>query len=282
MNVGLLLDGITTGAILFLVTLGLLMIFGMMRIMNFAYGAFITVGAYATVITTERGISPWWALTLGPLLAAVVAAVVEPLVVRRLYSRPIDMILATWGISIVLTELLTIYFGRGAQPVVSPDLGALSIGDTSYPIYRLVLVPIALLIAVLLMFVLRGTRFGLIGRAVIMDETLAQNHGVNISLVRFVTFVVGSALAGLAGALLAPISSVDPNLGLGWLIMAFMLALLVGVSVPSLLVASLVMGFIQVGVASVLGTTFATLVIPVLVVLLLRFRPAGFIRQSLV
>lgn len=277
MTAGLFLDGLTTGAMFFLVTLGLLIIFGMMRIINFAYGAFVTVGAYVSVITTAYGISPWWSLLMAPLAAALLAMAIEPLIVRKLYKRPIDTILATWGLSLVITQLIVLYFGRGTQVVKTIDMGAVSILGTTYSAYRIALVPIAVVLGVALVFTLNRTRLGLIGRAVIMDENLAQSMGVNISLVRFATFVLGSSLAGFAGALLAPLASVDPNLGLPWLLAAFMISLLVGVSTYALAMASLLLGFAQVLVGDVLNATMATLAVPILVVLILRVRPQGFL-----
>lgn len=280
MTGGLFLDAITTGSLFFIVTLGLLVIFGMMRIINFAYGAFVTIGAYSSVITTSYSLSPLWAFALAPLLAAALAMLIEPTVLRRLYHRPIDTILATWGLSLVITQLISLYFGRGTQLVNTVDFGTVSVLGTIYPVYRLAMIPLAVLLGFALILILNHTRLGLIGRAVIMDENLAQSLGVNIRLVRFSTFTLGSAIGGFAGALLAPIASVDPNLGVPWLLAAFMIALLVGVSTSALAVACLFLGLAQVVVGDVLNATMATLAVPVFVVLILRFRPQGFLRTS--
>lgn len=278
MSFGLLLDGLTTGGLYFIVTLGLLVVFGMMKLINFSHGAFIALGAYTCALTTEWGLSPWLALVLAPLVAGVVAAIVEPLILRRLYGRPMDTLLATWGLNIIVVQLITLYFGRATQPIRTIDFGAVEVFGQSYSVYRLLFVPIAIMLGLGLFLILNRTRLGLVGRAVIMDEHLAQVVGINNTIVRFATFILGSALAGLAGALLAPIASVDPNIGVPWLFAALMISLLVGVSPLALGAACLVLGMLQVVVSSNWDPTIGTLTVPIAAVIILRFLPEGFVR----
>lgn len=280
MSTGLLLDGLTTGGLFFIVTLGLLIVFGMMKLINFAHGAFIALGAYTCVIATTHGLPLWMPLLLAPLLTSAVAAIVEPLVLRRLYGRPQDTLLATWGLNIIIIQLLTLYFGRGTQPVNTLDLGAVELFGTTYSLYRLLFIPVAIVLGLAVALVLNKTRLGLVGRAVIMDETLAQISGINNTVVRFASFILGSALAGFAGALLTPIASVDPNIGVPWLFAAFMISLLVGISPAALAIACVLLGMLQVVLASVWDPTIATLAVPVAVVLILRFSPQGFVKGA--
>jgi len=277
--IGIVLDSVTTAAILVIVSLGLLIAFGMMRIINFAHGGFLAVGAYTTVIATANGWPVWTPFILGPCAAAAVALIVEPLLLRRLYRRPLDMILATWGLSLIIVQLVTVVFGRGTQLVNTVELKPLEVLGQHYSSYRLLLVAIALLLCAAVYLILQKTRVGLVGRAVIMDEDLAQTLGINSQVVRLVTFALGSALAGLAGVLLAPIASVDPNMGLPWLIFAFMIVLLIGVSVWALIASCLVLGAAQMVVGFTFSATLATLAVPALVVLILRFRPSGFTKH---
>jgi urea transport system permease protein len=277
--VGSSLDILTTAAILFIVSLGLLIVFGMMKIINFAHGAFLAIGGYSAVVTTMQGWNPWASVLVAPLAGALVGMVVERLVVRKLYGRPLDTILGTWGLAIILTQLLTLQFGRGVQHVVSPNLGAANILATDYSAYRLAMVPVAVLMGLAVLVVLQRTRLGLVGRAVIMDEELASVLGVNTDLVRFVSFTIGAALASLAGALITPLSSIDPNMGVPWLINAFMLSLLSGVSVASLTAATVVLGGAQVVVGYTVNAVLAGVTIVTLAVLILRLRPAGFTRD---
>jgi branched-subunit amino acid ABC-type transport system permease component len=273
-----ILDVVTTAAILFIVTLGLLIVFGMMKIINFSHGAFLAIGGYSVVVTTAQGWNPWLSLLLAPVAGALVGMVVERVVVRPLYGRPLDTILGTWGLSIVIIQLLTLQFGRGVQRVMSPSLGSTSVFGQEYSNYRLLLVVFAVVLGLAMLAVLQRTRLGLVGRAVIMDDELAAVLGVNTDLVRFVSFSAGAALASLAGALITPLASVDPNMGVPWLINAFMLSLLVGVSVPGLAAATIVLGGSQVAVGYLVNAVVAGLTIVTLSVLLLRLRPSGFTR----
>jgi branched-chain amino acid transport system permease protein len=149
----------------------------------------------------------------------------------------------------------------------------------SYPQYRLAMVAVAVVFGVVLAAILHGTRLGLVTRAVIMNEDLARGLGIDSGLVRFVTFSLGSGLACLAGALITPLSSVDPSLGISWLVNAFMLVLVSGVSLVSLGVAAIVLGGAQVLISSYANPVYGSMAIVVLAALLLRLRPQGFARD---
>ena len=272
----LLLDILSTAAMLFIVTAGLMMIFGVMKIVNFAHGAIITLGSYASFVVTRLGLDPWVALPFAIVVGALVGMGVERLIVRPLYKRPLDAILATWGLGIVIGQLITIAFGREVQFVDSPVQGALSFLGTEYSAYRLLLIPIALCICGALMALLNGTRFGVKTRAVIMNEDLAKGLGIHSERIRFITFALGAGLGALAGALVTPLSSVDPNMGLPWLISAFMLVMVSGHSMLSLLLTCVVFGAAQVLVSSYASPVLGGITIAVLAALTLRIRPKGF------
>jgi branched-chain amino acid transport system permease protein len=274
-----LLDIVTTAAILYAVAAGLLIVFGVMKIINFAHGGFLTIGGYSALIVTRLGWNPWWSLAFAVVIGVVCGAIVERLVMRPLYARPLDAILATWGLGIVVGQLITLQFGREVQFVQSPVTGAMAILGESYSQYRLILVILAVALAVAMGLVLNGTRLGLQTRAVIMNENLARGLGINSGLVRFVTFSIGSGLAALAGALITPLSSVDPNMGVPWLVNAFMLVLVSGMSLVSLAISCLVLGGAQVLVSTYSDPVAGGLTIVVLAALILRFRPQGFARE---
>lgn len=274
-----LLDIVTTAAILYAVAAGLLIVFGVMKIINFAHGGFLTIGGYSALIVTRLGWNPWWALGFAVVIGVVCGAVVERLVMRPLYARPLDAILATWGLGIVVGQVITLQFGREVQFVQSPVSGAMAILGESYSEYRLILVVLAVVLAVAMGLVLNGTSLGLQTRAVIMNENLARGLGINSGLVRFATFSIGSGLAALAGALITPLSSVDPNMGVPWLVNAFMLVLVSGMSLVSLGVSCLVLGGAQVLVSTYGNPVAGGLTIVVLSALILRFRPQGFARE---
>ncbi len=274
----LLLDGVTTAAILFVVAAGLLIVFGVLKIINFAHGGFLTVGGYAALVATELGISPWLAAPLALVVGLVLGAVVELLIVRPLYSRPLDAILATWGLSIVVVQLITIAFGRGTNFVQSPVQGAVALLGTSYSLYRLLMLVVAAVLCGAMVAILQGTTLGLSARAVIMNETLARALGIDSARVRFATFSIGAGLAAMAGALITPLLSIDPLMGVPWLLNAFMLVMVSGTSLFSLALACLVLGGAQVVVSTYTSPVLGTLTIVVLAAVLLRIRPSGFAR----
>jgi len=274
-----LLDIITTAAILFAVAAGLLIVFGVMKIINFAHGGFLTIGGYSALAVTNLGWNPWASLLFATGAGFLCGMVIERLVVRPLYARPLDAILATWGLGIIIGQVITIAFGREVQFVQSPMSGAMDLLGASYSSYRLTLVLAAVIIGVALVALLQGTRLGLVTRAVIMNEDLARGLGINSGLVRFFTFSLGAALASLAGALITPLSSVDPNMGVPWLVNAFMLVLVSGVSFVSLMIAAVVLGGAQVLVSTFISPVLGGLTIVVLAAVLLRIRPQGFSRD---
>ncbi len=271
----LLLDIVTTAAILFAVASGLMIILGVMKLINFAHGAFLTVGGYAAFVTTQLGWNPWVAIPFAALVGFVLGLAVERVIVRPLYTRPLDAILATWGLGIVIGQVITIVFGRQVQFVQSPVSGAVAFLGQSYSTYRLVLVGVAVVLGMTLTALLYLTRFGLNARAVIMNETLARGLGIDSTRVRFITFGLGAALASMAGALVTPLISVDPNLGLPWLVNSFMLVLVSGVSIPGLMAAALILGGAQVLVSTYVSAILGGLTIVVLAAVILRIRPRG-------
>lgn len=272
----LALDIFTTAAVLFIVTAGLMVIFGVMKIVNFAHGALLTIGAYASFVVTQLKLSPWLGLPLAVVVGTVVGMLVEQVIVRPLYKRPLDAILATWGLGIVIGQLIVMTFGREAQFVETSLKGAVTIGGTDYSAYRLLLIPIALGLCILMTALLTGTRFGIKTRAVIMNEDLARGLGIHSGRIRFITFSLGAALGSLAGTLITPLSSVDPDMGLPWLVSEFMLVMVSGHSMLSLLVTCLVFGACQVLVSTFVSPVLGGLTIAVLAALTLRIRPKGF------
>jgi urea transport system permease protein len=275
----LLLDAVTTAAILFAVASGLMIILGVMKLINFAHGAFLTIGGYAALVVTQLGWNAWLAAPFAALVGLVLGVLIERLVIRPLYARPLDAILATWGLGIVIGQLITIGFGREVQFVQSPVSGAIPFLGQSYSLYRLLLVVIAVALGGALAALLYFTRFGLTARAVIMNEDLARGLGIDSDKVRFVTFGLGAALASMAGALITPLLAVEPNMGLPWLVNSFMLVLVSGVSILGLGLASLILGGAQVVVSTYLSPVIGGLTIVVLAAVILRIRPQGLARD---
>jgi urea transport system permease protein len=269
-----LLDVVTTAGVLYAVALGLLLVFGVLRIMNLAHGAFLTVGAYAAVLVTRWGLSAWWALVVAGVLGALLGAVVERGVVRWMYDRPLDAILATWGLNLILVQVITLYFGREIQFARGVAEGTVSWMGLSYSAYRLLAVALTCVVGLGTWVAVQRTDIGLKARAVVMNEELAEALGVDTRGVRFKVFCVGAALAAFAGALLTPLISVHPYLGIPWLVNAFMLVLVAGPSMERLVWTALGLGGAQVLVSEYGNPVLGSLTIVVLSVVILRWRKA--------
>jgi urea transport system permease protein len=274
----LLLDIVTTAAILFIVAIGLLAVFGVLKIINFAHGAWLTVGGYCAVVTAKLGLNPWAALPLAFVIGAILGGIAEWFIIRPLYRRPLDAILATWGLGIVIGQLITLGFGRDVQLIPSLITGTVPLGGVDYSAYRLFTLAAALAIGAAFAFTVEGTRLGLSARAVIMNETLARGLGIDTGRVRLLTFTIGAGLAALAGVLLTPLTSVDPNMGVAWLIGAFMLVMVADASYAALAVACLLFGAAQVLVSTYVSPVLGGISVAVLAALVLRISPRGFAR----
>jgi branched-chain amino acid transport system permease protein len=217
----LALDVLNGVASLILLCTGLAIIFGMMRIINLAHGEFLMLGAYATVISANAGVNIWIAmLVIAPLFVGAVSLVVERCLIRFLYGRLVDTMLATWGLSLFIVGLVTTLFGNTIKGVPTP-LGGFSIGAYRSSLYTLFLVGMAALLMAAVWAVLRYTRFGLIARATMQNPAMAAALGVSPNRVYMATFAIGAAITGLAGGLLAPVSGVVPTMGAAYVAKAF-------------------------------------------------------------
>jgi branched-chain amino acid transport system permease protein len=271
------LNVVTAGSVFFAVSVGLLVVLGIMRVVNLAHGAFLTIGGYAAVVVSDNGWNPWWGLVLAPAVGFVMGLVTELLLVRRLYGRPLDTILATWGLAIVVTQVIADRFGRGAHFVSEPiPAEPLVIAGVYYAPYRLFMVLVALAIGAFLAAVARFTHVGTIARAVILNPELARALGIDTGRVNALTFAFGSSLAAFAGALIVPMSSVDPNMGTPWVITAFMVVLVAGISLPALYLSALLLAAGQILATFYIAPVVGSLVVIALPILLMRFAPDGF------
>jgi len=264
------------GGLLFLVAAGLAIVWGVMDVINLAHGAFLMIGAHAALLVTRQDLSPWFALPAGAILAGGIGLVVEALIIRFLYARPLDTLLATWGLALVLVAAVQQTLGRSYEFVSTPIIGVAHIGSAAYPYYRLLMLGIAAVLFLIIWLVLRYTRVGIMARGVIMNEALAAGLGVDTRRVRRWTFVSGCALGGLAGALVAPLAAVEPNMGTNYLIGAFMVVLVAGkASLWGLLVASFLLAGSQLYVSVTVSPLWGNVVLMGLAVLIMRFWPNG-------
>ena len=220
-------------ATLGLTALGLWIVFGLMNVVNVAHGEFAMLGAYSMVVLTGLGVDHWLAVALAPLLLLVVGAVCELTVFRLLRTRREVSLLAAFGLSIVIREVVQLTFGRQQRSIPNPLRGGMQILGVTYPRYQLFVIVVAVAVLLAAWLVLRYTRVGLIMRAVVADRSLAETLGIRAARVDTAAMAVGAASAGLAGALLAPRISIEPNAGLSLLLGAFLVVIVGGIRRPS-------------------------------------------------
>src|ERR1700739_2535299 len=208
-------------ASLALISLGLAIIFGMSRVSNLAHGEFLMLGGYAAIVATSHGVSIWIAmLVVAPVVVGLIGVVVERILIRFLYGRMIDTMLATWGLSLFLVGLTTAIFGNTTVGISAP-LGSIEIGDYRTSTYTLFVIAVAVVVLGAIFGVMRWTRVGFIARGTMQNASMASALGVNPPRVYAVTFGVGAALSGLAGAVLAPVSGVFPTIGVAYVAKSF-------------------------------------------------------------
>ena len=208
-------------ASLALISIGLAIIFGMMRVINLAHGEFLMLGGYAAIVATHLGVNIWLAmLVVAPLAVGLIGIVVERTIIRFLYGRMIDTMLATWGLSLFLIGVTTFIFGNTTVGISAP-LGSLAIGRYRTSAYTLVVIAVTAVVLAGVYVVLRHTRLGLIARGTMQNANMAAALGVKPPRVYAVTFGVGAALSGLAGGVLAPVSGVFPTIGVAYIAKAF-------------------------------------------------------------
>jgi len=276
-------DSISTGlylvvfsiSLMLLISLGLAVIFGMMKVINLAHGEFMMVGGYTCVLAVNGGAPLWLGVLAGGLSTAVLGIVVERLVIRFLYGRIIDTLLATWGLSLLLVGAATTMFGASGMGI-STSFTNLSIGGMNVSSYNVILCVSSLLLLAVTWWLAVGTRAGLIVRGTMQAPEMASCLGVDRSKVYMATFGFGSCLAGLAGAALAPITGVSPAMG-GFFVAKAFIAVIVGGPLPLIgaTAASSIFGAIDGIVSYIYSSVLGEVTMLIAAVLLLRMLPLG-------
>jgi branched-chain amino acid transport system permease protein len=264
-------------ASLVIVSAGLAVIFGMMKVINLAHGEFLMLGGYATLVAnTKLGINLWIAmLVVAPLAVGVIGVVLERLVIRRLYGRMIDTMLATWGLSLLLIGIVTSIFGNTTAGISTP-LGSFTIGSYSVSVYTLVIILVAVLLGLALRWVLMRTQLGLIARGTMQNPQMADALGISPSRVYSTTFAVGAALSGLAGGLLTPLTGVVPTMGSAFIAKAFIAVIGGGPAVlTGLVTASGFFGAINQLATFATTPVFGEVALLLAAIVMLRLLPQG-------
>ena len=270
-----------------LISLGLAIIFGMMRVINLAHGEFLMLGGYTVVVATNAGVNIWVSmLILAPLVVGIVGVIVERLLIRWLYGRMVDTLLATWGLSLLLVGIVTSIFGASTGTTVSPPLGVVRIGDYSASGYELFLVIVTIVLLFGVWLTLRFTKLGLLARGTMQNAEMASALGVSTNRIYMITFGLGAAVSGLAGGLLAPMTGVLPTIGATYIAKAFITVISGGSAILAGTTAgSVLLGGINGVFSFVAGSTFGEIALLMAAIILLRLMPRGitgrFFRKSL-
>jgi urea transport system permease protein len=267
-------------AFLALISAGLAIVFGMMRVINLAHGEFVMLGGYATIAAAKQGINIYFAmLVISPVVVGIVGLIVERLIVRFLYGRMIDVMLATWGLSLLLIGLVTLIFGNTAVSVPAPIPGY-QIGHYQMGGYNLFVIAVAALLMCAMWLALRYTRVGLIARGTMQGPEVVAALGYNPSTVYMLTFTVGAALSGLAGGVMAPLTGLLPSVGGAYVAKAFITVITGGSAViAGTLSTAALFGIVDQIVSFASTPVLGEIAMLVLALVLLRLMPQGVTGQ---
>lgn len=273
-----LLNGLVYGGLLYLVAVGLVLIFGLRRVVNFAHGALFMIGAYVGFSAAALG-NYWVGLVVAVVVLAVLGGLLDALVFRPLQRHdPLVTVLVTFGLLMVLEDFAQIVWGKDFRTMAVPELlsGTVQIAGEAFPVYRLMVMAVAGAVALGLMLWLRYSRIGLFVRASSADPVVTAIQGVNTNRVSLTVVGIGTALAGLSGTIAAPLLSLSPSMGGYILVESFIVIVIGGLgSFGGALIAALVIG--QIYNFGVVHLPWASTMIPfLLMVAVLVWRPQGF------
>ncbi len=279
----IVLNGLTMGMVLVLVAGGLSIIFGMLDVLNFAHGSLYMLGGYLGYTLSIATGSFWLALLLAPVGVAIVGFFIEFFTLRPLYGRPpLHHLLLTFGISLIAQNGVKFIWGNDIYSVATPEslTGIVEFLGIAYPTYRLFILLFSIGIAILMWLLITKTRYGIVVRAGTEDIETLEAHGIDTRKVFTGVFILGSALAAIAGAAVAPMRTVYPQMGIDIIIDAFVVVIIGGLgSIRGTVIGALILGqAIQMG--AVLLTGFADAAIYIVMAGILLFKPSGLVAES--
>lgn len=279
-----LLNAVQYGLLLFLLSSGLTLIFGIMGVINLAHGSFYMVGAYLAFWLVKLSGSLWLAVPIAVLIAFGIGLLLEAAIFSRLYKRDhLYQVLLTFGLILIFEELRSIAFGDDVHGVAVPELLNFSIPLTetlSYPVYRLFVTGVCLVIAGAMYWIIHKTRIGMMIRAGNSNREMAASLGINMPLLFAWVFAFGVALAALAGAIASPISSVFPGMGHHILILCFVVVVIGGIgSINGAMIASLAIGLADT-LGKVIAAEYSAIAVYLVMALILLWRPQGIANKA--
>ena len=264
-----------------LVALGLAIVFGLLRILNMAHGEFFMLGAYSHILTSELNLPSIFAIPICFILVGLTAFLIERLVVRHLYDRIFDSLLATWGISILIREIVEMIWGRSFRNVPPPIDGVVTFAGLDYPAFRLLVMLATVVFALVLYRWYKKSMMAVNIRAMVANPRLAEASGINTSKLATIGFVAGCIFAGLAGLILSPTIGIEPNMGLDALIRSFFALVVGGLgTLEGLGFGVAIIGGLQASLSAAFDQTTGYLGVLVLSILFLWKRPDGLYQRN--
>lgn len=280
---GQVFNGLSVASIYVLAALGLALSFGLMRVINMAHGEIVMVGGYVAYLVMRLLPGPLGvpaAMLAAFLVAGVMGALLESTLIRPLTDRPLDTLLATWGVSLIIQQAARDLFGATGVSVTAPAWmgSAIPLGPLSLPITRLFILGAAILVLAALTLFMNKTRVGLLVRAVNQDRPTASAMGVSVRSVDMLVFALGSAVAGLAGVVLALLGPVTPSVGQSYVVPAFLVVIMGGLgSIRGTTIAAVIIGLFTALAQIFVDVSFAQVLMLAFVIIFLQFRPQGVV-----
>jgi len=279
-----LIIGLSVASIWFVAALGLTIIYGTMGVINMAHGELIMLGAYTTfVLQTFLGISFIFCIPLAFLVVGAFGWGVERSLIRSLYNRPLDTLLATWGLSLILIQAVRLAFGTAPQYVSVPEWLNFQINFSFVHLagLRVFIIAVALGLLALTWFLMYRTTWGIRVRAVMQDKEMAASFGIDTDRIYGLTFAYGAGLAGAAGAMFGALKTLFPDMGSGYIVEAFLVVVVGGIQLIGTVFSSILLGELSSIFSYFTNDTFARFVLFTLIVIFLRFRPQGLISEGM-
>jgi urea transport system permease protein len=276
-----MVDAVSITLVLALAAFGLAIIFGLIGVINLGHGAMLTLGAYFTWACTSAGVPFVLAVIVAAVGVGLIGLVLEHLVIRHFYDRPFETLLLTWGFFLIATELIKLVFGTDFRNVTNPLPLAFQLGPVDLPAYRTAVAGFSLLLMAATAFVLYRTSLGIRIRALIQNREMASLLGLDIGRTYKLVFASGALIAGLAGALISPMLSVDPYIGNVYLVRSFFVVTVGGLGelLGGTLIGSFFIGGSETIIALASSQAFAQTIVFALAIVVLRFRPQGFLGE---
>ena len=270
--------GLSIASIWLIAAIGLTIIYGTVGVINMAHGEFIMLGAYTSyALQSSLGLPFLLCLPASFAVVALIGLIIERGLIRYLYNRPLDTLLATWGVSLVLMQGVRLIFGSDPKYIAVPEIfqSNVEVGFASLSVFRLVVLAITALIVAATAYLFYRTRFGMQVRAVMQNKEMAASFGINADRVYMTTFAIGAGLAGVAGSLFGVLAIVLPTMGTAYVVQAFLVVVVGGGTLMGSVAAAGLTGELQSVFAFMTNDTFARFLLYVLIVVFLRFRPRG-------